>query len=53
MAEELLYETGKLVHILEHLRYYFDYESYARDIRLDGDVCEAINHFFLGPLKGE
>lgn len=31
-AEELLEETGELSSIPENLRYYFDYEAYARDL---------------------
>jgi len=31
-AEALLEETGELNEIPEHLRYYFDYESYASDL---------------------
>lgn len=46
MAEELLEETGQLSEIPENLRYYFDYEKYARDIRLGGDMCESNGHFF-------
>ena len=46
MAEELLEETGQLSEIPESLRYYFDYEKYARDIRLGGDMCESNGHFF-------
>ena len=46
MAEEWLEETGELNDIPEHLRYYFDYEAYARDMRLGGDMCEQDGHFF-------
>jgi antirestriction protein len=31
-AEQLLAETGDLDQIPHHLRYYFDYESFARDL---------------------
>lgn len=46
MAEELLEETGELQEIPENLRYYFDYEKYARDLRIGGDMCEHNEHFF-------
>jgi len=46
MAEDLLEETGQLNEIPESLRYYFDYEKYARDIRLSGDLVEHNGHFF-------
>lgn len=38
-AEELLDETGEINEIPEHLRYYFDYEAYARDLFIS-DVYE-------------
>lgn len=46
MAEELLESTGDLDAIPESLRYYFDYEAYARDMRLGGDMCEHDGYFF-------
>jgi len=46
MAEELLDSTGALDAIPENLRYYFDYDAYARDMRLGGDMCEHEGHFF-------
>lgn len=46
MAEELLDETGELEAIPESLRRYFDYDAYARDLRLGGDFCESSGHFF-------
>ena len=46
MAEELLEETGELNAIPETLRYYFDYEKYAIDIRIGGDLVEHDGHFF-------
>lgn len=48
MAEQLLDETGELESIPEHLRYYFDYGAYARDLRLGGDFVEHDGHFFWG-----
>ena len=46
MATELLEDTGELDDIPERLRYYFDYDKYARDIRLGGDMSESGGHFF-------
>jgi len=46
MAEELVADTGMLDSIPENLRYYFDYEKYARDIRLNGDMVEHDGYFF-------
>jgi antirestriction protein len=38
-AEQFLEDTGALNEIPERLRYYFDFEAYARDARMGGDVC--------------
>lgn len=46
MAEELLEEAGELDQIPEHLRYYFDYAAYARDLRVGGDMAEESGYFF-------
>lgn len=46
MAEELLEETGQLDEIPENLRYYFDYEKYARDLRIGGDFTEHDGYYF-------
>ena len=46
LAEYLVDEQGTLSEIPEHLQYYFDYEAYGRDIRLNGDVVEENGHFF-------
>lgn len=46
MAEELLEETGELDRIPENLRYYFDYEKYANDLRISGDFTEQDGHYF-------
>lgn len=46
MAEELLEETGELDRIPESLRYYFDFEKYARDMELGGDFAEEDGFFF-------
>lgn len=40
-AADFLDDTGALEQIPENLRYYFDYEAYARDARLSGDVVFA------------
>jgi len=37
-AENLIEETGALEQMPENLRYYFDYEGYARDLQLGGDI---------------
>ena len=37
-ARSFLDDTGSLNEIPEHLRYYFDFEAYARDARLGGDM---------------
>lgn len=39
-AEEYIDSTGLLDQMPESLRYYFDTESFARDMRLGGDVTE-------------
>ena len=46
MAEELLEETGELNRIPESLRYYFDYEKYANDLRIGGDFTEQDGYYF-------
>jgi len=38
-AESYLGDTGQLDEIPENLRNYFDFEAYARDARMGGDVC--------------
>lgn len=38
-ARNFLEETGELKEIPERLQNYFDYEAYARDARMGGDVC--------------
>ena len=40
LSEEILDE------IPEHLRGYFDYEAYGRDLRLGGDFVEHDGHYF-------
>ena len=46
LAEYLVDEQGVLSEIPEQLQYYFDYEAYGRDIRLNGDVVEESGYFF-------
>ena len=46
MAEELLEDTGELNRIPESLRYYFDYEKYANDLRIGGDFIEQDGYYF-------
>jgi antirestriction protein len=42
-AEEWLNDTGGLEGVPEHLKNYIDFEAYARDARIGGDVVFA-NH---------
>jgi antirestriction protein len=42
-AEEWLNDTGGLEGVPEHLKNYIDFEAYARDARIGGDVAFA-NH---------
>jgi len=42
-AADYLEQTGQLNQIPEHLRNYFDYEAYARDFRISGDVSFVIH----------
>lgn len=37
-AESFMEDTGTLDQIPENLRFYFDYEKYARDCELSGDI---------------
>ena len=37
-AEDMLEQTGELEEIPERLRYYFNYEAYAHDCQLGGDI---------------
>lgn len=45
-AEYLLEETGGLDAIPENLRYYFDYEKYARDLFIGGDYWTHEGYVF-------
>lgn len=40
-AHEYIEDTGMLDTLPEQLRYYFDYEAFARDMSLNGDVTEC------------
>lgn len=44
-AEDLLDSTGEL-NSLGHLAQYFDYDAYARDMILGGDLTESEGHLF-------
>lgn len=44
-AADLLENTGELSSIPESLRYYFDYEKYARDL-MSGDFFSHNGHYF-------
>ena len=46
MAEEFCDSCGILDQIPENLRYYFDFERYANDISLNGDMVEDEGYFF-------
>lgn len=46
LAASLMDETGGLSEIPEHLRSYFDYNAYGRDLRISGDVWESEGHYF-------
>jgi len=46
MAKDYIEESGMLDQLPDDLRYYFDYEAYARDMRLNGEICEDNLHFF-------
>ena len=37
-AEDFLAETGELSKLPDNLKRYFDYESYARDVEMSGDI---------------
>jgi len=39
LAEDLLESTGELSEMPERLAYYFDFDSYGRDMEVGGDVC--------------
>jgi len=40
-AELFIEDTGMLNEMLENLRYYFDTEAFARDMKLNGDITEV------------
>ena len=46
MAEEWLDSTGELNETPASPRSYFDYQPYARDMRLSGEMSEHDDHFF-------
>ena len=37
-AQQFLEDTGAIASIPENLRYYFDYEKYANDLEISGDI---------------
>lgn len=46
-AEQMLDDTGELLLIPEGLRYYFDFEAYAKDLEIGGDYWISSNgHVF-------
>ncbi|WP_355586170.1 antirestriction protein ArdA [Xanthomonas cannabis] len=46
MAESQVETTDLLSCAPEHLKRYFDYEAYGRDMRFSGEVYESNGHFF-------
>ena len=40
-AEQLAEDCGLLEQVPEQLRYYFDFEKYARDLELGGDIVQS------------
>ena len=44
-AEDLMEQTGDLDKLPDNLRYYFDYEKYARDLMIS-DFFESNGHYF-------
>lgn len=47
VAREFIEDSGVLDALLEHLRYYFDYEAYARDLKINGDLIECSRGVFM------
>lgn len=45
-AEGLVEDMGYHDEIPDHLRYYFDYEKYGRDLRISGDFTEHEGFYF-------
>lgn len=47
VARELIEDSGALDGLREDLRGYFDYEAYARDLKLNGDIIECSRGVFM------
>lgn len=47
VAMELIEDSGALDGLPEDLRYYFDYEAYARDLKINGDLIECSRGVFV------
>ena len=47
VARELIEDSGALDGLPENLRYYFDYEAYARDLKINGDLIECSRGVFV------
>ena len=45
-AEHLSEDIGMLESIPEYLRFYFDFEKYARDMSINGEFKEENGHYF-------
>lgn len=47
MAENLVEELGLLANVPWEVEMYFDYDAYARDLRLSGDYVQEDGYFFI------
>lgn len=47
-AYEYIESTGMMDNVNDTVSQYFDYESFARDLKLGGDVVELRGHLFYG-----
>lgn len=47
VARELIKDSGVLDALPEHLQDYFDYEAYARDLKINGDLIECSRGVFM------
>ena len=45
-AEDRCEQCGTLESIPENLRFYFDFEKFARDMRINGEFVEENGHYF-------
>ena len=47
VAQEYLEDTGALDEVPEHLRYYFDFDAYARDMEYEGFHTQIGSTYYL------